>query len=408
MQKELDSLLLTNAAHEFGTPLYIYDSDSIRMQYLKLITAFKGIKSRIFYACKALTNIHILKLMNELDSNIDCSSINEIHLAMLAGFSPEKIIFTSNGVLFDEVIEAVGLGVHVNIDNISTLERFGMTFGGKYPASIRLRPNIMAGGNINIATGHENSKFGIPIEMIDSILTIVEKYNIEIDGLHIHSGSDMNDQHVYVKEVEIMADYARFFPHLNWIDLGGGLKIPYDQHENETDINQLALRLAALFKKFRKPDGSEYEIWLEPGKFLVSACGYLVSRVNVIQKTPKQTFVYLDTGFNHLIRPMFYGAFHRITNLSNEGGLKQPYNIVGNLCETDTFAENRSLPEISEGDYLVFHNAGAYGFEMSMNYNARLKPAEVMVENGNTRLIRRRDNLKDLLRNQIDTENMFS
>lgn len=402
MDHELDSQLLINAAYEYGTPLYVYDADSIKQQYEKLKSAFKDTHATFFYACKALTNINILKYVRKLGASIDCSSINEIHLAIHAGFHPEQIIFTSNGVLFDEVVEAVSIGVYVNIDNLSTLEKFGRKFGSKYPASVRLRPNIMAGGNLNIATGHENSKFGIPIEQVRTIRQIVGQYGIVLNGLHIHSGSDINDLGVYIKEVEVMMEFINQFPDVRFIDLGGGLKIPYDLHEQETDVNQLALRLGALFQRYRRPDGQPYQIWFEPGKFLVSKCGYLIGRVNVLHKTPAAVFACLDTGFNHLIRPMLYGAYHRIGNLSNENGDRKPYHVVGNLCETDTFAEGRMLPEISEGDYLVFYNAGAYGFEMSMNYNARFKPAEVLIERGKTRLIRRRDTLKDLLRNQIE------
>jgi len=404
MDSELDSQLLLNTAHEYGTPLYVYNADSITEQYNKLKQAFKGSNTSFFYACKALTNVNILKHVKRLGANIDCSSINEIHLAIYAGFEPEQIIFTSNGVLFDEVEEAVSIGVHLNIDNLSTLKKFGKKYGGKYPASVRLRPNIMAGGNINIATGHENSKFGIPIEQIDDIIELMNNYNIHINGLHIHSGSDINDQGVYIREVEVMMDFIAKFPDVEFIDLGGGLKVPYDLHDQETDINQLALRLNALFAKYKRKNGEPYQIWFEPGKFLVSKCGYLVARVNVIHDTAAATFVCLDTGFNHLIRPMLYGAYHRIGNLSNENDDKLPYHVVGNLCETDTFAENRMLPKISEGDYMVFYNAGAYGFEMSMNYNARFKPAEVLVEEGEARLIRRRDTVKDLLRNQVEVE----
>lgn len=403
MDSELDSQLLLNTAREFGTPLYVYNADSITEQYGKLKQAFKGSNTSFFYACKALTNVNILKHVKKLGANIDCSSINEIHLAIHAGFEPEQIIFTSNGVLFDEVEEAVSIGVHVNIDNLSTLKKFGKKYGNEYPASVRLRPNIMAGGNINIATGHENSKFGIPIEQIDDIINLMKEYDIQINGLHIHSGSDINDQGVYIREVEVMMDFIARFPDIEFIDLGGGLKVPYDLHDQETDINQLALRLGALFSKYKRKNGESYQIWFEPGKFLVSKCGYLIGRVNVIHDTAAATFVCLDTGFNHLIRPMLYGAYHRIGNLSNEKDDKLPYHVVGNLCETDTFAENRMLPQVSEGDYLVFYNAGAYGFEMSMNYNARFKPAEVLIENGESRLIRKRDTVKDLLSNQVES-----
>ncbi len=399
MLKELTPDQLIQTANEFGTPLYVYNADKIIGQYSRLTTAFKSDKVRFFYACKALTNINILKVLKGAGCNIDCSSINEVKLALYAGFAPSDILYTSNGIGFDEIEEAQSLGVIINIDSLSNLEKFGRKFGSSYPVGVRLRPNIMAGGNLKISTGHDKSKFGIPVEQLDQLLLIVEQNNIQITNLHIHTGSDIKDADVFVKGIEVLFDIVSHFPALKSIDLGGGFKVAYKEDDPSIDIDELAEKVLKTFASNELT--SDLEIWFEPGKFLVSECGYFITQVNVLKETEATTFVGINSGFNHLIRPMFYDAYHRIQNLSNPTGEIKEYTITGNICETDTFAWSRALPEIREGDLLVFYNAGAYGFEMSSNYNARYKPAEVLVEGGVPRLIRKRDVFEDLLRGQV-------
>ncbi len=401
MSKILSSTQLVNIADEFGTPLYVYDADKIKEQYNKLSAAFKHTDVVFFYACKALTNINILKYIKSLGANVDCSSINEVRLALHAGYQPEKILYTSNGIAFSEIEEAKNLGVIINIDSLSNLEKFGEKYGNTYPVGIRLRPNIMAGGHLKISTGHNKSKFGIPVEDLEKIISIVEKYNVCINDLHIHTGSEIEDVNVFVKGIEILFDIIPRFKDLKVIDLGGGFKVPYKKDDTETDIDLLAQKVNELFASHTKKTNKPLQVWFEPGKFLVSECGYFITKVNVIKQTASTTFVGVDSGFNHFIRPMFYDAFHRIDNISNPGGEEKTYSVVGNICETDTFAWDRKLNEVREGDYLVFHNAGAYGFQMSSNYNSRLKPAEVLLENGKPKLIRQRDVFEDLLKNQI-------
>ena len=390
---------LIKIADQFGTPLYVYHAEKIKEQYSKLLSAFKGTSTTFFYACKALTNINILRYMRSLGINIDCSSVNEVKLALYAGCPPENILYTSNGISFEEIEAAKNLGVIINIDSISNLEKFGKKFGHIYPVGIRLRPNIMAGGHIKISTGHEKSKFGIPVEQIGEVLSVVDRYNILINDLHIHTGSEIKDVDVFVKGIEVLFDVIPKFKELRVIDLGGGFKVPYMPGDSETDIGLLAQKVIELFATH--PNPRPLEVWFEPGKFLVSQCGYFITKVNVIKETPGTTFAGVNSGFNHLVRPMFYDAYHHIENISNPEGEEKKYTVVGNICETDTFAVERSLHEVREGDYLVFHNAGAYGFEMSSNYNSRFKPAEVLVEDGKPRLIRQRDVFEDLLKNQI-------
>ncbi len=400
MSEQLTPQQLIAAAKEFGTPLYVYHADKIREQYGKLTTAFSGSNVKFFYACKALTNVNVLKYIESIGACIDCSSINEVKLALYAGFPANRVLYTSNGIAFDEIAEAKELGVNINIDSLSNLEKFGKAYGHTYPVGIRLRPNIMAGGNLKISTGHDKSKFGIPVEQLDEILTLVKQYDIFIADLHIHTGSDIKDADVFVKGIEVLFDIIPHFPELKSVDLGGGFKVPYKEGDEEIDINLLGRKVKEAFDSH--PQAKNLEIWFEPGKFLVSACGYLLTQVNVLKETKATVFASVNSGFNHLIRPMFYDAYHRIQNLSNPDGAEKNYSIVGNICETDTFAWDRPMNEIREGDYLVFYNAGAYGFEMSSNFNSRFKPAEVMVSGGDMSLIRRRDVMEDLLRNVVE------
>lgn len=402
MASQLSNQQLSGIAQQFGTPTYVYNADKIVEQYQSLTTAFAQQNVKIFYACKALTNINILKLIKNIGGNVDCSSINEAKLALHAGFEPSRVLYTSNGITFSEIEEAQSLGIHINIDSLSNLEKFGKKYGHSYPVGIRLRPNIMAGGNLKISTGHDKSKFGIPVDQIDELLKIVADNNIFIKNLHIHTGSEIKDVAVFVKGIEVLFDIIPLFKELEVIDLGGGFKVPYKQGDAETDIHLLAQEVGKAFANHPNPNGKPLQVWFEPGKYLVSECGYLITEVSVLKTTKTTIFASVNSGFNHLIRPMFYDSYHKITNISNPEGEEKVYTITGNICETDTFATDRTLNEISEGDLLVFANAGAYGFEMSSNFNSRYKPAEVLVKEGEFHLIRRRDTFEDLLRNQLE------
>jgi diaminopimelate decarboxylase len=399
MKEQLSNEQLIQIANKYSTPLYVYNADKIEAQYKKLTTAFQAHPTKFFYACKALTNINVLKFVNGLGCNVDCSSINEVKLALYAGFAPENILYTSNGISFEEIEEAQSLGAIINIDSLSNLEKFGKKFGGSYPLGIRLRPNIMAGGNLKIATGHDKSKFGIPVTQLEKIKDIVTRYQLLVTNLHIHTGSDIKDSDVFIKGIDVLFDIVSHFPQLQSIDLGGGFKVAYKDGDAYINVNELAPKVIEAFQ--RNVLTKNLEIWFEPGKFLVSECGYFITSVNMIKDTEATTFAGVNSGFNHLIRPMFYDAFHHIQNLTNPNGTVKDYTVTGYICETDTFAWSRSLPEIREGDLLVMHNAGAYCFEMSSNYNSRYKPAEVLVRNGVPKLIRKYDEFEDLLRNQV-------
>lgn len=391
-------------AEKYGTPLYIYDKSKIEEKYLKLTSAFKGKDVRFFYACKALSNLNILKIIKQIGSGLDTVSINEVKLGLKAGFDPKNIIYTPNCVAFEEIKEAVELGVHINIDNISILEQFGNHYKNSHPVIIRFNPHIMAGGNYNISTGHIDSKFGISIHQLRHVLRIVKTLDINVEGIHMHTGSEIKDMSVFLAGLEVMLNIARDFPNLKILDLGSGFKVPYKEDEKETDVEKLQNIITKPIEDFQNETGCQVEVWFEPGKYMVSECGVFLVEANVIKPTPATVFVGVNSGFNHLIRPMLYGSYHHIENISNPEGTERIYTIVGNLCETDTFAWDRMLNEVNEGDVLAFHNAGAYCYEMAMNYNSRCKPAEVLIHDGVDSLIRERESFEDIQRNVIEIE----
>ncbi len=402
MEQQLSNEQLIYAANTFGTPLYVYHAEKIEEKFNELANAFSGCNAKFFYACKSLTNINILKLIKQVGANLDCVSINEVLLGLKAGFSPDQILFTPNCVDFEELEAGKNLGVNINIDNISLLEQFGNRYGSSYPVCIRLNPHIMAGGNFKISTGHIDSKFGISIHQIRHIERIVKTTKLHVAGLHMHTGSEIKDVNVFLQGLEVMFEMATHFPLLRFIDLGSGFKVPYQPDDVKTDVQLLGDKVAQAFAQFEKETGKKFEVWFEPGKFLVSESGFFIVKANVIKQTTATVFVGVNSGFNHLIRPMFYEAYHRIENISNPNGAERIYTVVGNICETDTFAWDRKINEVREGDYLAFYNAGAYGFEMSSNFNSRLKPAEVLIKNNEALLIRKRDVFEDLLKNQVE------
>jgi len=395
---------LLSITHTFGSPVYVYDANKISSQYERLTKAFAAVPSlRINYAMKALSNVSILKLMRKLGAGLDTVSIQEVKLGLHAGFAPEQIIFTPNGVSMEEIEEAASLGVQLNIDNLSILEQFGSKHP-QVPVCIRINPHVMAGGNSNISVGHIDSKFGISIHQIPHILRIVENTKMHINGIHMHTGSDILDIDVFLYAAEILFDTAKHFRELKFIDFGSGFKVPYKEGDIQTDIEELGERLGQRFLEFCKLYGRNLTLAFEPGKFLVSEAGFFLVKVNVVKQTTSTVFAQIDSGFNHLIRPMFYGATHFIENISNPEGKKRFYSVVGYICETDTFASNRQIAEISEGDILCFRNAGAYCYTMASNYNSRPRPAEVLWIDGQAKLIRKAETFEDLLRNQVEID----
>jgi len=402
IKKPMLNSQMLKIAKEFGSPVYVYDAEKITTQYDRLTNAFKGVKKlKLNYAVKALSNISILKLFKSLGSGIDTVSIQEVQLGLAAGFSPEEIIYTPNGVSLKEIEQAAKLGVQINIDNLSILEQFG-TKHPKTPVCIRINPHVMAGGNANISVGHIDSKFGISIHQIPHILRIVENTKMTINGIHMHTGSDILDIEVFLYASEILFDTAKQFKNLDFIDFGSGFKVPYKQGDIETNIEELGEKLSSRFNAFCKEYGKDLILAFEPGKFLVSESGRFLTKVNAVKQTTSTVFAQVDSGFNHLIRPMLYGSHHDIVNISNPKGRERFYTVVGYICETDTFGNNRRINEINEGDILCFKNTGAYCFSMASNYNSRFRPAEVLWYNEKAHLIRKRETFEDIMSNQIE------
>ena len=392
---------LNTAAAQFGLPLYVYHSEKIESQYNRLTQAFAKVpRFKIHYAVKALSNVSILKIIKNLGGGLDTVSIEEVQLGLYAGFAPSEIIYTPNGVSMEEIEQVAAMGVQINIDNLSILEQFG-TKHPTIPVCIRINPHVMAGGNANISVGHIDSKFGISIHQLPHILRIVENTKMHINGIHMHTGSDILDVEVFLYAAEILFDTAKNFKELDFIDFGSGFKVPYKAGDIETDVEEFGKKLTKRFLAFEKEYGRELTLAFEPGKFLVSEAGYFLTKVNVVKQTTSTVFAGVDSGFNHLIRPMLYGAQHHIENISNPNGKERFYSVVGYICETDTFASNRRITEITEGDILSFKNAGAYCFSMASNYNSRVKPAEVLWHNGEAHLIRQRETFEDILKNQV-------
>lgn len=400
----MNTIDLLAVTKEFGSPVYVYDAQKIESQYKRLTKAFNKVERlKINYAVKALSNISILKLFKSYGAGLDTVSIQEVQLGLAAGFSAEDIIYTPNGVSLQEIEEVAALGCQINIDNLSILEQFGAR-NPTTPVCIRINPHVMAGGNSNISVGHIDSKFGISIHQMPHVLRIVANTNMRVNGIHMHTGSDILDIDVFLYASEILFKTALQFSDLEFIDFGSGFKVPYQENDIETNIEELGKKLSKRFNAFETSYGKPLTLAFEPGKFLVSEAGYFLANVNIVKQTTSTVFAGIDSGFNHLIRPMLYQSHHDIFNLSNEKGRERFYSVVGYICETDTFASNRRIAEITEGDILCFKNAGAYCFSMASNYNSRYRPAEVLWLNNKAYLIRERESFDDLLKRQCIIE----
>jgi len=400
-QYQIQGLNVLDLCEKFDAPLYVYDAHKMQEKVNLLKDSFKEINVKIKYACKALNNLSILKLFKHYGTGLDTVSIQEVRLGLIVGFKPQEIIFTPNCVSFEEIKAAVNLGVVINIDNISILEQFGHEYGNSIPCCIRLNPHIMAGGNHKISTGHIDSKFGISVLQTRHLLRVIKTNNIKVNGLHMHTGSEIVDSEVFLQGANILFDIAKDFPDLEFMDFGSGFKVAYKDGDVITDIADLGKKLSKAFQGFCKEYGKELELWFEPGKYLVSEAGYLFVKTNVIKTTPATVFVGVDSGLNHLVRPMMYDSYHDIVNVSNPLAPTRVYTVVGYICETDTFGWDRKLNEVREGDVLCLKNAGAYGFTMSSQYNARFRPAEVLIFEGEAHVIRQRETLDDIMKNQV-------
>ncbi|MBP6386125.1 MAG: diaminopimelate decarboxylase [Pseudarcicella sp.] len=412
MYYQIQNIPLTSLTEQFGSPLYVYDADKIKSKIEELRNAFPLVDIKIKYACKANTNLSILKLMRKHGVEIDVVSPEELKLALMAGYKGEEITFTPSGVDFEEIIFATEKDARINLDNLDVLEKFGQKYGNTKGVLIRLKPHVFGGGNEKIMTAHPESKFGISIHQLDEILALVEKYDIKVIGLHQHTGSDVKNAEAFTLATAAILEAAFKFKDLEIIDLGGGFKVAYKEGDVVSNMKDIGDALTLAFLDFQKKYGKKLQLWFEPGKFLISESGTFLAKVNTVKKDPIKQFVCLNTGLNHLGRPMMYGAYHDIFNASNQDtSQKDEYRVVGYICETDTFSwcsegkqGERLLNKVHEGDIIAIKNAGAYCFSMASQYNSRLLPAEVLVINGKAELIRKREEFDDITRNLIEID----
>ena len=396
----IEKNILFEVSKKYGLPVYVYDKNKIISQYSKLRNAFINIDNlHINYAAKALSNINILNIMKDIGCGIDAVSIQEVELALYIGFKTDQIFYTPSGVELSEIKKAFKLGVQVNIDNISALKKITENLSN-VKLGIRINPNVRAGGNSKISVGDSESKFGLNTSEIQEAKKIISENNISINGLHIHTGSDIEDINSFLKACDFVFEQAEGFKELEFLDFGSGFKVKYFENDSETDVIELGKRLGDKFLKFNTKRKNKVRMHIEPGKFLVSECGYFLTKVNYVNNRTNKNFIHVNSGLNHFVRPMFYGSKHAIENISSNSEEIKNYSVVGYICETDTFSENVKLKKTQEGDILCFKNAGAYCFSMSSNYNSRFKPPEVLVSNNEIKLIRKRENFKDLIRNQ--------
>jgi len=400
---EIQGKDLLQLVEKYDAPLYVYDAERMHDNYKRFINAFNVDALKVHYACKALSNISVLKLFNSFGAGLDCVSVQEIRLGIKAGFDPKDILFTPNNISEKEYDLAVSYGVKINIDNLEMLEYFGSTYPGT-PVCIRINPHVMGGGNRKISVGHIGSKFGISIHQVPLLERIVKSFNIDVEGIHVHTGSDILDAEIFIHAAEVILDVVDRFDSVRFVDFGSGFKVAYEKGGLETNIEEFGLQFSEMFNAYCQRKGRSYELKFEPGKFMVSDAGFFLCKVNLVKQTPATTFVGLDSGMNHFIRPMFYDAYHEIENISDSDGQQKIYSVVGYICETDTFGVDRKISQVHKDDILMFKNAGAYCYAMASNYNSRYRPAEVLIIGGEDHLIRERETFEDLIKGQVEIE----
>ena len=390
---------LLELAEQYGTPLYVYDLDRVVDNYRNLFNFIKYEKLQVHYALKANYNIALLKALRDAGAGLDTVSPGEVHLALALGFEREKIIFTANNLTDAEVDEVQALGVLFNIGSLSRLEKYGKAYPGSR-LCVRFNPDVVDGENAATATGGDLAKFGILLQDVEKVVEIAKKYDLHIVGLHEHTGSGLqHTESVFqsMKNLMALATPERF-PELEFMDFGGGFKVPYKPDEERVDYVKMGAEITALFSDFCKKYGKDLAMKFEPGKYMVAEAGVMLTRVNTLKFNRTRTIAGCDAGFPQLIRPVFYGAYHHIENLSNPAGAAKVYDVCGNICETgDRFAEQRELSEIRENDVLAIYNAGAYCYSMGGIYNLRSMPGEVAVQGGVAKLIRKRKSNTDLV-----------
>ena len=384
---------------KFGSPLYVYDEKTLRKCCKEMHDLVPNKNVRVNYSAKANTNLEFLKIVNSEDIDVDAMSSGELFMEKEAGFTPDRMFYVGNNVSAEEMQYAIDSNVLVSVDSLSQLELFGkINPGGE--VAVRFNPGIGAGHNEKVITGGEKTKFGIQKEFIPQVKEILKKYDLKLVGIDQHIGSHFLDGTPYIEGAKIIFDIAKQFPGLRMIDLGGGFGVPYEKHEQRLDLEKLSKELDKAISDFLEEyDNKNVMFKVEPGRYISCECGLLIGTINTIKNNYNTKYVGTDIGFNVLIRPMLYDAYHEV-HLGKDSEVKERCTVVGNICESgDIVANEREVSQAKEGDLIIVENAGAYGYSMSSNYNCRLRPAEVLIDlNGKDRLIRRRETFEDLLR----------
>jgi len=417
----MDPLILLRAAEKYGTPVYVYDENTIRKNFREFLLAFRSRyqKTKIFYSYKANTNLAILHILKQEGAKADVVSGGELKAALRIGLKGEEIIFTNNAKTMDELNMAIDYDVIINIDSIDELYRvyeISKSKGKITPISIRVNPSIDAKTHPKISTGMKESKFGIHIDdnsALKAYRLARDLENINVLGVHMHIGSQITEKSPFIHATERLMEFVKILKDklnvsLKFVDIGGGLGIKY-RNERILTPNELADAVLPIIKKWNKDIGYEPEIWVEPGRYIVGNAGILLCEVQSVKETPYRRFINLNCGFNTLIRPVMYGSYHRIENITKtEINKEVDYDIVGNICESgDIFAKKRKLPKTDAGDIIAIYDVGAYGFSMSSQYNSRPRPAEVLLWEDSAELIRERENYDDLFRHQRVPEDLM-
>ncbi len=371
---------LLQVADQFGTPTYVYEEQTIRRQCQLLKQHLTGIQTKLLYAMKANSHPAILKIIQSEGIGIDAVSPAELYLAKRLGFSPSSILYTANNMTDEEMHLVVKEGVLLNLGELSRIERFGQAYPGS-KVCVRLNPQIGSGHHSHVITAGKSTKFGIPVDEKDKILDVAARNNLKITGLHQHIGSGIPSMKVLGDAIEVLLETARYFPDLKILNLGGGFSIPYRPDEAPIDFENFHTTiLSTLQSHAATRDKADLTYWFEPGRFLVAESGTLLVTANTVKEANEKVYAGTDSGMNQLVRPSVYGAYHEIFNLSNPDAARQPYEVVGNICESgDVFAKQRMVQDIREGDFLAIMDAGAYGMSMASVYNLRPLPAEVLV-----------------------------
>ena len=403
----LEDISVETLMQEYGSPLYVYEESVLRSQFRQLSSGFPEGLLEIHYSMKANSNPSLLKILREEGSSIDAVSEFEVRFALESGFEPQQIIFTGNNNSLAEIKYCVEQEVSVNLGSLVLLEKFGQLFP-QTSVSVRINPGIGAGHHVHCITGGPDSKFGIYHDQIDAALALATKYKLTLNGVHSHIGTGIYSAEPMLEAMEMILAVAEKFPDLEFIDFGGGFGIPYRPEQQALDMKDLSQKMTRRFTEFRQCYGREISMKIEPGKLLVGPAGILLTTVTNITDTPKHRFVGVDSGFNHLLRPTLYGSYHKILNASRYSDDEEDVVVVGYICESgDIFSRSgdeikRKLPSPVIGERLAFLDAGAYGFSMSSQYNSRPRPAEVLVHQGQSRLIRRAETFEDLAQFFVD------